>query len=64
MSKFYNTFDFSARAFCSFLSSLCSFLPKTLLNIMPEILTSMILASSCVTNDISLNCKGDKFDFI
>lgn len=64
MSKFYNTFHDCSSAFCSFLSSLCSFLPKTALNIMPDIITSMILASSCVTNDISLNCKGVKFDFI
>lgn len=64
MNLVYNTFDDFAIAFSSFLSFSCPFLSKPCLNIFPEVLTSMISSSSCHTKDISLACKGSKFDFI
>lgn len=64
MSKVYNDFKFIANNFREFISLSCPFLSKTCLNIFPDILTSMIFSSSCHTKDISLSCKGPKFDFI
>lgn len=64
MSKFYNTFSECSSGFMDFLHSYCPFLSKPLLNIMPDVLSSMILSSSCITKNIASNCKGRKFDFI
>lgn len=64
MSKVYNDFYFIANSFSSFLQNSSPFLPKTCLNILPDILTAMLSSSSCVTKNISLHCKGPKFDFI
>lgn len=64
MYKVYNTFDDYSNGFRNFLKLNCPFVSKTLLNIMPEVLTSMINSTSCITKNISLNCKGKKFDFI
>lgn len=64
MSKVYNTFSDSAIAFSLFFANTCPFLPKTALNIFPDIITSMLSSSSCHSKNIALSCKGDKFDFI
>ncbi len=64
MNKVYNTYTDISNNFRNFLSTICPFLPKTALNIFPEILTSMISSTSCITKNISLECKGEKFDFI
>lgn len=64
MSKLYYTFDDISISFSNFLRSSCPFLHKTCLNIMPDVISSMILSSSCITKNISLSCKGSKFDFI
>lgn len=64
MIKLYNTYEDISNNFRNYLSNTCPFLPKTALNIMPEVLTSMISSTSCVTKNIALSCKGDKFDFI
>lgn len=64
MSKLYNDFNFIANNFYQVLSSLCPFLSKPCLNIMPEVLTAMSSSLSSNTSDISLHCKGQKFDFI
>lgn len=63
MSKLYNNFNSISINFFDFLSNYTN-LSKTALNILPEILTSMISSVSCITKDISLSCRGDKFDFI
>lgn len=64
MSKVYNTFSHFSNSFRFFFSLSCPFLPKTALNIFPEIISSMISSSSCHSKNIALSCKGDKFDFI
>jgi len=64
MNKVYNNFSDISNNFRSILSTMCPFLPKTALNIFPEVLTAMISSTSCITNNIARSCKGAKFDFI
>lgn len=64
MNKVYNTYQDISNSFRTFLSNICPFLPKTALNIMPEVLTSMLDSTSCITKNIALSCKGNKFDSI
>ena len=64
MNKLYNTFEDISTNFSDVLHSLCPFLPKTALNILPDILTSMISSTSCVTKNIASSLKGLKFDYI
>ncbi len=64
MSKLYNTHEDLANDFRDFLKVSCPFLSKPCLNIFPDILTSMIHSTSCITKNIALSCKGSKFDFL
>ena len=64
MSKLYNTNDDISINFFNFLSNTCPFLPKTALNIMPDILSAMSLSTSCITKNIVSSCKGSKFDSV